>query len=138
MYIQFTITDLKAIPKQSTRFSKWGNYTDPKVKAYQEIVTAKALFERNQNKLYSTQGKALQCVIIIYKKIPKSWSKKKTQQALNGEILPISRPDVDNYAKPILDAMNGVIYEDDSCIVDLRITKIYAESDNIDITVQSY
>ena len=58
--------------------------------------------------------------------IPKSFSKKKTEECLSGVVMPTSRPDLDNYLKLILDAMNGVVYVDDSQIVELLATKIYS------------
>ena len=36
--------------------------------------------------------------------------------------------DVDNFAKPILDAMSEIVYVDDKLIVDLRIRKYYSPS----------
>lgn len=33
------------------------------------------------------------------------------------------KPDIDNVAKAVLDALNGIAYEDDSQVVDLRVTK---------------
>lgn len=36
------------------------------------------------------------------------------------------KPDVDNFAKSVLDASNGILWNDDSQIVHLRITKVWA------------
>ena len=36
------------------------------------------------------------------------------------------KPDVDNFAKSVLDASNGILWNDDSQIVNLRIMKIWA------------
>ena len=36
------------------------------------------------------------------------------------------KPDVDNYAKAILDAMTGVVWEDDSQVVQLGVRKAWA------------
>ena len=36
------------------------------------------------------------------------------------------RPDVDNLAKSVLDASNGILWQDDTLIVDLRVTKAWA------------
>jgi hypothetical protein len=36
------------------------------------------------------------------------------------------RPDVDNYAKAVLDAMNGVIVHDDTLVQHLEVTKKWA------------
>ena len=59
--------------------------------------------------------------------VPLSWSKKKRQQALAGEILPQGRPDLDNLIKAVLDAMNGVVWEDDSSIVEVTARKVYGD-----------
>lgn len=36
------------------------------------------------------------------------------------------KPDVDNYAKAVLDAMNGIVFDDDSLVVKLIVTKQWA------------
>lgn len=41
--------------------------------------------------------------------------------------VPISRPDWDNYAKTVCDALNGVAYFDDSTIVEAEVYKLYAD-----------
>ena len=40
-------------------------------------------------------------------------------------LLPIVRPDLDNYAKLVLDAVNGILWEDDSQVVGLKCAKLY-------------
>jgi Holliday junction resolvase RusA-like endonuclease len=42
------------------------------------------------------------------------------------EIKPTTRPDLDNYAKLTLDALNGIIWTDDSQITELRLGKFYS------------
>ena len=39
------------------------------------------------------------------------------------------RCDIDNYCKSVLDALNGVYYEDDSQITELNITKSYKKNE---------
>ncbi len=69
----------------------------------------------------------LEMYIDVCKPLLKSFSKAKREAAINQEILPIGRPDVDNYAKGIKDALNGIMYKDDSQIVKLTVRKYYAE-----------
>jgi len=38
---------------------------------------------------------------------------------------PVTKPDIENLAKTVLDACTGVIYDDDSQIVDLSLKKCY-------------
>ena len=58
--------------------------------------------------------------------IPQSWSGKRKADAEAGLIWPTSRPDVDNYAKAVMDALNGIAYNDDSQVVCLTSRKQYA------------
>lgn len=62
-------------------------------------------------------------------KIPKSWSKKKREQATLGIYRPTKKPDADNIAKAICDALNGIAYKDDSQVVRLVVDKFYSDSD---------
>ena len=59
--------------------------------------------------------------------IPKSYSKKKRERALNGELAPTKKPDADNIAKVVCDALNGVAYVDDTQVIDLRVFKRFGE-----------
>jgi Holliday junction resolvase RusA-like endonuclease len=58
--------------------------------------------------------------------VPASWSGKRRDGALAGDICPTTRPDADNYVKAALDAINTIVVTDDSLIVELTATKQYA------------
>jgi Holliday junction resolvase RusA-like endonuclease len=50
-----------------------------------------------------------------------------------------SKPDADNLAKAVLDALNGIVWDDDAQVFDLRIIKVVAGGDEqprTEITVQ--
>jgi Holliday junction resolvase RusA-like endonuclease len=79
---------------------------------------------------------ALSVKIMCFRSIPKSFSKKKTEQAKNGELLPTSKPDVDNYAKGIKDALKGVIWKDDSQVTTLTVSKRYSDVPRIQVEIQ--
>lgn len=68
----------------------------------------------------------------------KSTSKKKMQQMLNGEILPLKKPDMDNIVKVIADALNGVAYLDDSQIVLVKAKKVYSAIEGVDVAIEEY
>jgi Holliday junction resolvase RusA-like endonuclease len=57
--------------------------------------------------------------------VPDSWSDRKAMKALAGLIRPIVKPDWDNIGKLIGDAFNGVVWTDDSHVVDGRVRKFY-------------
>ena len=58
--------------------------------------------------------------------VPGSWSEKRKRRAHGGLIAATKRPDLDNVAKSILDAVNGLAWRDDAQIVGLHVTKEYA------------
>lgn len=69
--------------------------------------------------------------------IPTSFSKKARREALAGWQFPAKKPDYDNLAKLICDAMNGIVYRDDSQIVTAFITKRYSEQPTVLVSVKA-
>lgn len=55
---------------------------------------------------------------------------------LNGELMPAKKPDIDNIAKAVLDALNSVAYRDDTQIVELQIRKQYSEKPRLEIRME--
>lgn len=58
---------------------------------------------------------------------PKSWSKAKQERAIARKKYPTTRPDLDNLWKGVADALNGIVYKDDSQIVAVTCRKMYGE-----------
>jgi Holliday junction resolvase RusA-like endonuclease len=58
--------------------------------------------------------------------IPKSISKKRHLELIGAPH--VVKPDCDNLAKFALDALNGIVYYDDSCVFNLKITKTYSDN----------
>jgi Holliday junction resolvase RusA-like endonuclease len=67
--------------------------------------------------------------------VPMSWSGKRRDAALRGEIRPTARPDVDNFVKAAFDSVNQIVLADDSLVVDLVATKRYAAVPALTITI---
>ena len=61
--------------------------------------------------------------------IPKSTTKKIYAEILEGKIKPTKKPDADNIAKVVCDALNGIAYTDDTQITHLTISKHYTETE---------
>ncbi|GAQ18015.1 endodeoxyribonuclease RusA [Oceanobacillus picturae] len=78
----------------------------------------------------------LKAVIKIYRQIPKSTTKKDRALFLAGIKRPVTKPDTSNYVKGIEDALNGIIYKDDSQIVELQASKYYSDNPRVEITIQ--
>lgn len=121
--------------KQRPRKGKCGHfYTPYKTKVYEDKV--------RRAYLVAAKGKYFQGMITIgmtaYYRIPKSWTKKKKQQAEAGEIGP-TKPDIDNVLKAVMDGLNGVAYDDDCMVCDLHhVKKRYAkieEKGRVEVTI---
>nr|DAF84577.1 MAG TPA: Endodeoxyribonuclease RusA [Myoviridae sp. ctY1522] len=50
--------------------------------------------------------------IVAYYPIPKRYTKADHAMALTGTLLPTARPDIDNIAKIVLDALNGIAWSE--------------------------
>ncbi len=68
--------------------------------------------------------------------VPASWSGKKRDRALTGELKPGKKPDLDNVTKAWNDALNGVVYRDDSLICRMSLEKRYGPQALVVVTVR--
>ena len=71
--------------------------------------------------------------ITFYMQIPVSLSKVK-REALIGQHH-VKRPDIENLAKGIMDSLSGVVYDDDSQVCELILTKRYSETPQTILTL---
>jgi Holliday junction resolvase RusA-like endonuclease len=74
---------------------------------------------------------SVQATFVVFVPVPKSWTKAKRNAALAGGVHPTCKPDLDNFAKALTDALNGVVYDDDSQICDVVMSKRYADEPRI-------
>lgn len=118
--------------KQRPRFTRGGHtYTPQKTVNYEELI--KIEYYRHYNGMQFTSDDAIHTVIIAYCNIPKSASKKKQEMMRQGLIKPTKKPDWDNIAKIIGDALNKTAYPDDKQIVDARIIKEFSEEPRVEV-----
>ena len=67
--------------------------------------------------------------------MPKSYPKKRSEACLNGSEWPTKKPDWDNVAKSVADAMNDIVFLDDTQIVIARVVKTYSAEAGVDVQV---
>lgn len=108
------------------------NYADPETEKYEAVIARYGQLTRGGRGLLLG---ALHIQVTAYMPIPMSWSEKKKQQARDGHIRPIVKPDWDNFGKVASDALNGVIWKDDAQIVDGRVSKFYSEEPRLEIEI---
>lgn len=119
------------VAKGRPRVGKFGTYTPKKTLNYETYVKELWVTSYGQTML---EGE-LKAEITAYFSIPKSTSKKKKVEMSEGRINPIKRPDADNIAKTVLDALNGIAYYDDSQIVEVTVKKRYAENPRMELAI---
>lgn len=129
--IQFEIPG-KVQAKQRHRMTRSGHsYTPKETVEYENWI--KLCFQQSECKMLDGQ---LSATVMAFFDVPKSTSKKNMALMLKGELLPIKRPDCDNIAKSVLDALNGLAYKDDSQIVKLTVIKEYAEKPSVFVRIE--
>jgi len=128
--------DINPVPKGRPRFSKIGgfmrSYTPKKTSDYETEVRTQAQAVMTREPLETPVA------VYLYFRlpIPRSHSKKRQEACLNGSERPTKKPDIDNLAKSVLDGLNGVVWHDDSQIVSLHLTKVYARNPGIDLLIR--
>lgn len=118
----------KARPRMNTRTGK--AYTPSKTRMFEDFI---ALSYGNRHYF----GDSYIRIRIKFKfKVPKSYTKKKHQEAIEGKIRP-TKADIDNYIKAVLDGLNGKAFKDDRNIVGILAEKEFAEESCIEVTIES-
>ena len=110
-------------------------YTPTKTKDYEYLVQQSFRIKYPNVKQISER---VFVEIVAYMKIPKSTSKKQREEMLDNTISPTKKPDVDNIAKSILDAMNKFILVDDNQVSKIMVEKRYGEIPKVFVRIQTY
>lgn len=122
----------ECVPKGRPRFARSGHtYTPQKTKDYEKLVKYHILAQKGKS-----TDKPVKVTIRIFKSIPKSWSKIKKEDAIKGKVVPAVKPDLDNYVKSILDASNGLLFDDDKQVIEISAVKTYAKMPYAELTVE--
>ena len=135
--ITFTVPGTP-VPKARARVTRVNGvsraYTPKKTVEYERLV-ARCAREAMDGRLIYEAGVALKMILSIYIEPPKSWIKKRRDDAISGCVYPTSKPDSDNICKGVSDALNGIVYADDAQIVNHYITKRYSDSSKISVSI---
>lgn len=124
--------------KQRPRMCRTGGktiaYTPKPTKDYEKRVkmayqvVSKAFFDKDV---------PVEIDIKAYFAIPHSTPDGLKKQYLSKKLLPIKPPDVDNVAKIVCDALNGVAFCDDRQICKLNIEKYYSKIPKITVELKA-
>jgi Holliday junction resolvase RusA-like endonuclease len=67
---------------------------------------------------------------------PKSWSKRRKNDAVTRLAWHGQKPDADNILKAICDGANGIAWADDCQVAFAKVTKQYADSARVEVFVE--
>lgn len=137
----------KGRPRATTRGGFASVYTDAKTRKYEASITAVA---REKMAGRAPFEGPLSVSLRFRMPIPRSATKRARAGMAAGEIAHCGRPDIDNLAKAVLDAIGQdaaakkkgldarIVFANDSQIVRLFATKVYAEVPGVDVRVEAF
>lgn len=126
--LAFTIPG-KPVGKERPRVTRKGTYTPQTTREYeaavrQAFLDACLISAMNSGRRFDKDRVRRATVTVCANfRVPPSWSKAKQSQAYNTFCT--RKPDADNIGKVICDALNGVAYPDDACVVSLTVDKYW-------------
>jgi Holliday junction resolvase RusA-like endonuclease len=123
----------KGRPRATIRAGHVAVYTDAKTRSEEGAIRMIASAAMRGRPPY--EG-AVSLYMVAYRSIPASFSKAKRKAALRGELFPTSRPDFDNYSK-MADALNEIVWRDDSQVVRAKVLKLYSDRPRLVIEVRA-
>jgi len=126
----------KPVPKARARTFKRNGITRT-VTPDSTRVNAAKIAERARGAMYGDKPYtcALKMILRVYVRPSTATRKADYEAMMAGAIRPIKRPDLDNFMKQVMDALNGIVYHDDSQIVEVEASKIYAAEPRIRVIV---
>lgn len=119
----------KAVGKARPRDNGDHFYTPQNTRDYERKV--KACYRQVCNS--DPTDKPVAVNIYVYMSVAKSLSKKKREQILMSP--PMKKPDIDNIAKIILDALNRLAWNDDKQVVKLSVRKEWGNEERVHVII---
>ena len=112
----------KGRPRMTTRGGKVRSFTPEKTASYEALTIAAYRDAGGSGGIIeSPVAVTLACQFAM----PKSWSAKKRSMMTGAWCT--KKPDADNVAKAVCDALNGVLWRDDAQVVDLSVEKRWCD-----------
>jgi Holliday junction resolvase RusA-like endonuclease len=116
---QFTI-HAPLTPQKQTQWTRSGHSYDPSKKDKERIQ-----WQIRPTAPEKPLAQPVELTLVFFFPIPKAASKAMRTQMLNRVILPDKRPDIDNLAYLVTNALKGIVYDDDSRVCVQLLYKFY-------------
>ncbi len=124
---------IEGIPpkKDRPRFTRAGHtYSTPATKEGEQRV--KYFFLSAFGKIKPVET-ACKVYITAYYTTPTSWSRKRREESIGH--YKITKPDVDNVIKAVLDGLNGLAYKDDNLVAIVECCKKYGARNYTEVEI---
>lgn len=109
--------------KARPRVTRYGTYTPESTRKYEALV--RKSWQESGAEPFPDDA-TLYCTIHAHFAIPNSYTKKRKRELAFAPHT--KKPDCDNVAKAVLDALNGLAFHDDSAIAKLVVEKTYTDA----------
>ncbi len=139
-------TQFAVNPITGKAYRKIGGFKPDKVKKYKKLIQSYVMEYCLKNPSFNPFDVPVELTLWIYRKVPKSYSKKKREELLRDGGMPAGKkPDTLNNAKVIEDSISYdawnksgyYLIKNDSLVCDTHCYKRYAESDYIEIILKA-
>lgn len=119
------------------RAGHMSSVTPEKTVLYENLIKTRYIetIEKQMIPFQTLEG-PLTVHISAYYEPPKSTSKKNYAKMMDNTILPTKKPDIDNIAKVVLDALNGIAYKDDTQVINLNVIKRYSKEAYVQVQIE--
>ncbi len=125
----------KARPRFSTAGGRVRAITPKQTVNYENRV--KSAYKKSYGSLRFDDDVSLNVFITAYFRIPQSKSNSKKEQMRANTVRPTKKPDCDNIAKAVLDALNQLAYKDDAQVSELTVLKRYSDNPRVEVIIQN-
>lgn len=112
---------------------KMRSVTPESTRVYEEAIRWAFVAQRGSG---GPRAASYRVDILAAYKIPKAWSESKRAAALRGEVPVTAKPDADNVIKVVLDALNGLAWEDDRQVTQVSCRKVYRMDEFLGIKIE--
>lgn len=125
------------VGKERPRVNTYTNmvYTPTRTKDYERLIQQYFLIKYPHHEILTNR---IAVEITAYMKIPKNTSKQKEKEMLDGIVSPTKKPDIDNIAKSILDALNKFVFKDDNQVSKISVEKRYGKEEKVYVKIEEY
>ena len=136
MRFEFDIAPVEQARPRATRMGKGIRLYDPKkVAVFKRQLGMLAKQQMLDRGLEPYDG-PLEVCMVFFRPVQASLSQKERARRLSGAHRPIVKPDISNYVKATEDALNGILWVDDSLIVTETSEKFYAERPHLIVEIK--